>query len=970
MPRDIRSYFLSGKANSTSTSTKASKRRIIASDDEDEISQSPLKKSKKTLPKKVAESDSENVLKKKTVSPSDIFGKSPVNREEAPKVSKKLQKKESEIHNDDDFEATLTQLDTSDIEKKYLEETRKDAHENKKKEATPVKEKRSSSKNAKHKNGSTEDVDDREDKSKKSTKKTELPNIVVEHVEKKKASPKKPDVYEEIIEKKKQHSVMYQQYLNRGGARNPGSKEVPVGAENCLAGLSFVLTGVLESLEREEAEELIKKYGGRVVHQVSKKVNYVIIGDQPGPAKVEKARSLNVTQISEDDLLELIKTRPAGQASSVQKPRARSTSKKRIISTDSEESSPPKKAKLDDEQKEASRTDEKNKSEKPSKASPKRKELNNEDLKTKSPIKVKHESKKFILDRKETMNEIASVPVQALSEKYRPKTMKQILGQQGDKSNAKKLHSWLMNWHKNQTSKTKRTKPSPYAKNDDGGFFKAALLSGPPGIGKTTTVQVVCKELGFDLVEFNASDTRSKRLLKEEVSELLSNTSLKNYFEDNKNKPSWNHVLLMDEVDGMAGNEDRGGLQELISLIKSTDIPIVCICNDRNNPKMRTLSNYTFDLKFAKPRLEQIRGAMKSVCFKENIQMSNEDLDRLIEATNQDIRQVINHLSLFVGQTGTQEKSEKKHANKDLRLGPWDVVRKVFSAEEHKHMNIHDKSDLFFHDYNISPLFVQENYLSVVPQGVPKNALLERIAMSAESIAMGDLVERAIRSNNAWSLLPTQACFSSVIPGTLMSGYIGGQINFPNWLGKNSRTGKFNRLIQEITQHARLTTGVSKEAINLDYLKPLRNAIVRPLTSSGKEDISAAVDVMNRYHLLREDLDSLIEVSLWPGDRDPMQFVDSKTKAAFTRAYNKNSAPLPYAVNATTKKRAASSQNEGEEEDALEEEANSEDDNIDADQMIKAKKPKESKNAEPKSKNEGRGKTSNKPAKRGRGRGK
>lgn len=68
----------------------------------------------------------------------------------------------------------------------------------------------------------------------------------------------------------------------------------------------------------------------------------------------------------------------------------------------------------------------------------------------------------------------------------------------------------------------------------------------------------------------------------------------------------------MDEVDGMAGNEDRGGLQEMIALIKSTSVPIICICNDRNHPKMRTLSNYTFDLRFAKPRLEQIR-VMKKV---------------------------------------------------------------------------------------------------------------------------------------------------------------------------------------------------------------------------------------------------------------------------------------------------------------------------------------------------------------------
>jgi len=55
------------------------------------------------------------------------------------------------------------------------------------------------------------------------------------------------------------------------------------------------------------------------------------------------------------------------------------------------------------------------------------------------------------------------------------------------------------------------------------------LLSGPPGVGKTTTAQVVCKELGYDLVEFNASDTRNKMLLKQEVSGLLFNTTIKDY---------------------------------------------------------------------------------------------------------------------------------------------------------------------------------------------------------------------------------------------------------------------------------------------------------------------------------------------------------------------------------------------------------------------------------------------------------
>lgn len=71
--------------------------------------------------------------------------------------------------------------------------------------------------------------------------------------------------------------------------------------------------------------------------------------------------------------------------------------------------------------------------------------------------------------------------------------------------------------------------------------------------------------------------------------------------------PSKKHVLLMDEVDGMSGNEDRGGMQELIALIKKSMIPVICMCNDRYNQKIASLSNYCLDLRFTKPRMEQIR---------------------------------------------------------------------------------------------------------------------------------------------------------------------------------------------------------------------------------------------------------------------------------------------------------------------------------------------------------------------------
>jgi replication factor C subunit 1 len=77
----------------------------------------------------------------------------------------------------------------------------------------------------------------------------------------------------------------------------------------------------------------------------------------------------------------------------------------------------------------------------------------------------------------------------------------------------------------------------------------------------------------------------------------------------------------MDEVDGMAGNEDRGGVAELIKLIKTARVPIVCICNDRNHQKIRSLANYCFDLRFQRPKTEQIKAAMMTVCLREGIKV-------------------------------------------------------------------------------------------------------------------------------------------------------------------------------------------------------------------------------------------------------------------------------------------------------------------------------------------------------------
>ncbi|XP_036618227.1 replication factor C subunit 1 [Trichosurus vulpecula] len=775
---------------------------------------------------------------------------------------------------------------------------------------------------------------------------------------KNKISPSKTEsVSPEDTEKRRTNYQAYRSYLNREGPKALGSKEIPKGAENCLEGLTFVITGVLESIERDEAKSLIERYGGKVTGNVSKRTSYLVMGRDSGQSKSDKALALGTKIIDEDGLLDLIRTLPGKKS-------------KYEIAFEAEVKK--EKAKLEktpqkaDQGKRKTSPNKKDSESKKNKLSPK-KDSSRKSVKTETSdfqkgldFKQVDEEKKNVLSQEKYVADQSRDKAEGLLwvDKYKPTSLKTIIGQQGDQSCANKLLRWLCNWHKNISEDKKHVKVIKFGGKDDGSSFKAALLSGPPGIGKTTTASLVCQELGYSYVELNASDTRNKTSLKEIVAESLSNTSIKDFYSGAAPSGGTKHALIMDEVDGMAGTEDRGGIQELIGLIKHTKIPIICMCNDRNHPKIRSLVHYCFDLRFQRPRIEQIKGAMMSIAFKEGLKIPPSAMNEIILGANHDIRQVLHNLSMWCAEskalTYDQAKADSSRAKKDIKLGPFDVARKVFAAgEETAHMSLVDKSDLFFHDYSIAPLFVQENYLHVKPAAaggdVKKHLML--LSRAADSICDGDLVDRQIRSKQNWSLLPTQAIYSSVLPGELMRGYLTQFPSFPSWLGKFSSTSKHDRIVQELALHMSLETHSSKRTVNLDYLSHMRDALVLPLTLHGTEGVHSVVELMDTYHLMREDFENIMEISVWGGKPSSFSKLDPKVKAAFTRGYNKEVHLTPYSLQVikTSKHSGGPSLSSDYSDELNEDESQSDEkdqDGVEADAMIK-KRTKSSKPSKP-----------------------
>jgi len=73
-----------------------------------------------------------------------------------------------------------------------------------------------------------------------------------------------------------------------------GQKDIPEGHEMCLYGKTFVISGLLESLKRQGATDLIKKHGGRITGSVSSRTTFLVVGQDAGTTKCDKVFSIDL----------------------------------------------------------------------------------------------------------------------------------------------------------------------------------------------------------------------------------------------------------------------------------------------------------------------------------------------------------------------------------------------------------------------------------------------------------------------------------------------------------------------------------------------------------------------------------------------------------------------------------------------------------------------------------------------------
>jgi replication factor C large subunit len=301
------------------------------------------------------------------------------------------------------------------------------------------------------------------------------------------------------------------------------------------------------------------------------------------------------------------------------------------------------------------------------------------------------------------------------SDVYRPANIQDMVGNEAARISVIK---WLMNWF-------------------DG--TRPILMIGPPGVGKTTLVKTLAYQYGYDLIEMNASDTRNRAVLTETIVPILTNRSL----------IAEKTLLFLDEIDGISGRQDAGGIESLIALIKEPTVPILMASNTKDS-KLKGLAKFCKVVEFDRVHPSLLLLYLNRILELEGKKMRFEDKAAVLKSANGDVRSLLNIV---------QAKMSGYESDRDLPL-EIDIAQAVANFSTANTI-VEAKQILMSVDGGYSdPRFGQspedrrkDILYAFFSSLVNSNIESEKMAEALDVISMCDLIVGRAYKNRHWTLL-------------------------------------------------------------------------------------------------------------------------------------------------------------------------------------------------------------------------
>jgi DNA polymerase III delta prime subunit len=363
-------------------------------------------------------------------------------------------------------------------------------------------------------------------------------------------------------------------------------------------------------------------------------------------------------------------------------------------------------------------------------------------------------------------------------DKYKPNNVTDIFG------NMKQIEE-IKNWLKIFKGDAKPT----------ASFKNGLLLSGPPGIGKTSIAHILLRDMDYDIIEFNASELRTSKVICDKLNTILSGKSIKTMFDK-----SIRTGIIMDEVDGIESKRECSAtdLSEFINYTfireqvklkrinktlkkvpkkKLTKIcvnvnPIICICNFINKSVTALLKD-VHHIRFTGPSENDILRLLIRINTEENLQLNTTILNLIIPYCQNDLRRTINLIEYIAGFIKTNENANtsqliefiNKIGNKDMDRGLFEAINTIFFTQD---SSVETLLQCYHTDQNFIPFIVHENFINFVDKNTNNNyeAKLDICIQYYDNLTASQMFRDKVFGN--WYISEYIGFLSSVYPNSLL----------------------------------------------------------------------------------------------------------------------------------------------------------------------------------------------------------
>ena len=287
------------------------------------------------------------------------------------------------------------------------------------------------------------------------------------------------------------------------------------------------------------------------------------------------------------------------------------------------------------------------------------------------------------------------------AEKYRPKTLNELAGQQRI---AKELKRWGAEW--------KQGIPT----------HRALILSGRAGIGKTSAAHAFAREMGWAAIELNTSDARNAKTIRR----IATSGALHETFDDLgrfiPSREGGRKVIILDEADNLyekpvaddtstSDLSDKGGKEAIVETVRITRQPIILIVNDYYRlvkGSGESLKRLCRLIRFYPPYPSTIVALLKRICQEENVTVDTKVLHSLADHCKGDIRSAVNDLqALCLDRNRIDERALKALGSRDRETDIFEALQELFTSRSLQ--GIRETMMQLDEDPNYVSLWINEN---------------------------------------------------------------------------------------------------------------------------------------------------------------------------------------------------------------------------------------------------------------------